>query len=41
VNYFIETHRNALPLEFTLLRYDPRSWSIVDSLLCGLQCIAA
>lgn len=37
VNYFIETHRNALPIEFTLLRYDPRPWSIVDSLLCGLQ----
>ena len=35
VNYFIETHRNALPLEFTLLRYDPRPWTIVDSLLCG------
>ena len=37
VNYFIETHRKELPLEFTLLRYDPRPWSIVDSLLCGLQ----
>ncbi|MGP0076116.1 MAG: penicillin acylase family protein [Bryobacteraceae bacterium] len=37
VNYFIETHRKALPLEFTLLGYDPRPWSIVDSLLCGLQ----
>jgi penicillin amidase len=37
VNYFIETHRHALPLEFTLLRYDPRPWSILDSLLCGLQ----
>jgi penicillin amidase len=37
VNYFIETHRSALPLEFTLLRYDPRPWSIVDSLLCGLE----
>jgi penicillin amidase len=37
VNFFLETHRNALPLEFTLLRYDPRPWSIVDSLLCGLQ----
>jgi len=37
VNYFMETHRNALPLEFTLLRYDPRPWSIVDSLLCGLE----
>ena len=31
VNYFIETHRKALPLEFTLLRYDPRPWSIADS----------
>ena len=37
VNYFIETHRDRLPLEFSLLRYDPRSWSIEDSLLCGLQ----
>jgi penicillin amidase len=37
VNYFIETHRNRLPIEFTVLRYDPRPWSIVDSLLCGLQ----
>ncbi len=37
VNYFIETHRGALPLEFTLLRYDPRPWTIADSILCGLQ----
>lgn len=37
VNYFIETHRGDLPLEFSLLRYDPRPWSITDSLLCGLQ----
>lgn len=37
VNYFIETHRSRLPLEFSLLRYDPRPWSIEDSLLCGLQ----
>jgi penicillin G amidase len=37
VNYFIETHRHALPLEFTLLGYDPRPWSIVDGLLCGLE----
>ena len=35
--YFIETHRRSLPLEFTLLRYDPRPWTVVDSLLCGLQ----
>jgi penicillin G amidase len=37
VNYFIETHRGTLPLEFTLLRYDPRPWTITDSILCGLQ----
>jgi penicillin G amidase len=37
VNYFIETHRNALPLEFTVLRYDPRPWSLVDSVLCALE----
>lgn len=37
VNYFIETHRDTLPLEFTMLRYRPRPWSAVDSLLAGLQ----
>jgi penicillin amidase len=37
INYFIETHRRRLPLEFTLLRYDPRPWSVADSILCGLQ----
>ena len=37
VNYFLETHRGNLPLEFTLLRYDPRPWTVVDSILCGLQ----
>ncbi len=37
VNYFIETHRGDLPLEFTLLGYDPRPWSPVDTVLAGLQ----
>jgi len=37
VNYFIETHRGQLPMEFTLLRYDPRPWRVEDSILCGLQ----
>jgi penicillin G amidase len=37
VNYFIETHAGRLPLEFTLLRYDPRPWSGVDSILIGLH----
>jgi len=33
VNYFISTHLHNLPLEFTLLNYQPRPWSVVDSLL--------
>jgi penicillin amidase len=37
VNYYLETHRGRLPLEFTLLNYDPRPWSVRDSLLAGLQ----
>jgi penicillin amidase len=37
VNYFLETHFHRLPLEFTLLRYDPRPWSISDSLLVLLD----
>jgi penicillin G amidase len=39
VNHFIETHRGALPLEFTVLRYDPRPWTVVDTLCIGLQMI--
>jgi penicillin amidase len=37
VNCFIETHRGRLPLEFTLLRYDPRPWTIKDSVLIALN----
>jgi penicillin amidase len=33
VNAFIATHLDKLPLEFTLLKYQPRPWSVVDSLL--------
>jgi penicillin amidase len=36
VNYFIETHRTSLPFEFAILRYDPRPWSVVDSILISL-----
>ena len=36
VNRFIDTHGNNLPLEFTLLGYQPRPWSVVDSLLVCL-----
>lgn len=37
VNRFLETHRGKLPVEFKLLDYDPKPWSVVDSLLVGLQ----
>ena len=37
VNAFIDTHRDRLPLEFTLLGFDPRPWSVVDSILIGLH----
>jgi penicillin G amidase len=37
VNFYIETHRTALPPEFAILRYDPRPWSVRDSLLVILQ----
>lgn len=37
VNAYIESHRGRYGVEFTLLGYDPRPWSVVDSLLCGLQ----
>ena len=33
VNHFIATHLHNLPLEFTLLNYQPRPWSVVDCLL--------
>ena len=37
VNFFLETHRRRLPIEFTLLGYDPRPWRVVDSILVYLQ----
>jgi penicillin amidase len=37
VNAFISTHLDDLPVEFSLLRYQPRPWSAVDSLLVDLQ----
>ena len=32
VNKFIEQHQNKLPIEFTLLKYQPRPWLPADSL---------
>jgi penicillin amidase len=36
VNYFMETHHNRLPFEFAALGYDPKPWSVVDTILIGL-----
>ncbi|MCC6262757.1 MAG: penicillin acylase family protein [Bryobacterales bacterium] len=40
VNYFIDTHRDKLPPEFAILRYEPRPWTITDSILVGLRMAA-
>jgi len=32
VNKFIEQHQDSLPLEFSLLRYNPRPWQPSDAL---------
>lgn len=37
VNAYIESHHGRYGVEFTLIGYDPRPWSVVDSVLCGLQ----
>ncbi|MCC6341672.1 MAG: penicillin acylase family protein [Bryobacterales bacterium] len=37
VNHFLETHRGDLPVEFTLLGYDPKPWSVLDSMLAAMQ----
>ncbi|HBY61630.1 MAG TPA: penicillin acylase family protein, partial [Solibacterales bacterium] len=37
VNSYIESHRGKLPLEFSLLQYEPRPWTVVDSLLAALH----
>jgi penicillin amidase len=37
VNSYIDSYRGRYPLEFTLLGYDPRPWTPVDSMLAALQ----
>lgn len=37
VNHFIDTHRDRLPVEFSLVRYDPRPWTVTDTVLAMLQ----
>lgn len=36
VNHYLETHRGRYSFEFAVLGYDPRPWSVVDSILVGL-----
>ncbi len=37
VNAFLESHRERLSLEFRLLKYAPRPWTVTDSLLIGAR----
>jgi penicillin amidase len=37
VNEFIDANRNNLPVEFRMLGYQPRPWSIADSIVIGLH----
>jgi penicillin amidase len=39
VNAFIATHRDRLSLEFRLLKYAPRPWTVNDSLLVGARLV--
>lgn len=39
VNTFIASHSDRLPIEFRLLRYAPRQWSIEDSILIGASMV--
>jgi penicillin G amidase len=37
VNALIEKNRKSLPVEFTLLRYEPRPWTVADCALIGFH----
>jgi penicillin amidase len=39
VNAFLESHRDRLSLEFRLLKYAPRPWTVTDSLLVGARMV--
>ncbi|MGO8791128.1 MAG: penicillin acylase family protein [Terriglobia bacterium] len=41
VNAFIESHRDRLPLEFLLLRYQPKTWRPIDSVAVALNLATA
>ena len=39
VNAFLDSHRDRLSLEFRLLKYTPRPWTVTDSLLVGAHMV--
>ncbi len=39
VNAFIKTHQDRLPLEFRVLRYSPKPWTPVDSVVIANQMV--
>jgi penicillin amidase len=39
VNTFLDSHRDRLSLEFRLLKYTPRPWTVTDSLLVGARMV--
>ena len=39
VNAFLESHRDRLSLEFRLMKYTPRAWTVTDSLLVGARMV--
>ena len=39
VNAFIESHGDRLPLEFRILKYQPRPWTVTDSVLIGARMV--
>jgi penicillin amidase len=39
VNAFLESHRDRLSLEFRLLKYTPRPWTVTDCLLVGARMV--
>ncbi len=39
VNAFLESHRDRLSLEFRVLKYTPRPWTVTDSLLVGARMV--
>jgi penicillin G amidase len=36
VNAYIDQHKDNLPMEFRVLSYKPRAWTVADSLLVGI-----